>query len=556
MRQKQFIIILMLLMPFANAIGQKVPKHWYFIQSAQEYEQSNKGYWDVPDFPKKIEANEVQNIQVWEKDEFNDRKYTFTSKGGNSYHIKPGHGHATHYVKMEASFKKNGANIELQAVKGSNGSEDIFNRQLFSVKYVGAGRWKIYSDDGRVLSLENKSSKNGSNLQLWEDSKGAYNEWVFIEEVTGKAVYPEFPANLSTISHGGKISNPKMIEVLKEIDKTYLSLYNIEKLVFKEMENIRESSKTIGKSLSSVNNFDKVNTQISSLSTVLSLAGKIPILTAPVEAITSVLDKAGSVMDKSNDVLSKLGEDIIPPVDERFKKAKKTVYGQEAELAHAMNVLIKMKKVYIEGAIAVSSAPEANINKFVSHTSAMNQSLKNIKSVANSISTDFTNIQAMNKEITAISGTVNSFHNGTKSLANAIKSTQSAANTIDKIMNKKYTVGVAPLKKSISLEDALGGASISDFPYIGDWIDKLTDEMLKALKIKIPAVPGVSAFMTKMTNLKNTSQNVDKSNTQLLLHESKLFNATASLQAPFARSLSTIPFEQMQKSNLINYSVK
>lgn len=545
MIQKYIILILfMLLLPVVYAIGQKVPQNkWFLIQSAQEYEISNKGYWDIPGKPQTIGAGQKFDLNVWEKGGEIDRQFSFMNRGGDSYDIAAGIGMNTHAIKMEATFKKNGVKLQLEEKKG-NGNDEIFNRQLFTIKYVGAGRWKIYSDDGRVMCLDGKSSKNGKNVNLWEDQDGAFTEWVFIDANTNKVVYPTFPENLSSISHGGKITNPEILKTINNMDQTYMSLYKSEKMVFQEMLAINKSNLTMRKSKSIVEDFDDLNNGVGTIGSVIGYLAKVPYVKVVALPISTTVDKLASGLEKANGQVTKLGSSVVFPSHDFFSKVKGTVDNHEAEFAYAMNVLIKMKDVYIKAAIAASSVPDAT-NKIVAQTATINNSLSKMRGVANIIAPDFALVRGINNDIVLVASTVNSLSSVLHQIAGSLSAVKDASNAIDDIMKEEFA--------GVSLKDIFNGAKI---PGVDDIIDKAVGEIAKKLDIKFPSVPGVDEYKEKMATLKTSIEKVKNSHKKLEEHLANLHSATASLRQPFFMSLVSVPLEQMQQANLVEYSVK
>jgi hypothetical protein len=51
---------------------------------------------------------------------------------------------------------------------------------------MGGGRWKIFAQDGRAITLPGRSSKRGNDLHLWSDHNGPWMEWRFIYTQNGR----------------------------------------------------------------------------------------------------------------------------------------------------------------------------------------------------------------------------------------------------------------------------------------------------------------------------------------------------------------------------------
>jgi hypothetical protein len=154
----------------------------FFIQSAINYGKNNGGYWDVPGHPGNIEKG--SNIQVWNLDNGHDRMF--------SMHFKDSYG----YYEIKVGNTTN-ARIDIQGGKKGNGTSvktwtrHSGNNQKFLFHHLGNGRFKIYDkNSGKAICLAGRSSKNGSNVHIWDDHHGAWMEWYLIDVGTKRAYVP------------------------------------------------------------------------------------------------------------------------------------------------------------------------------------------------------------------------------------------------------------------------------------------------------------------------------------------------------------------------------
>jgi len=172
---------------------EEIPYGPYYIQSAQEFMKSWKGCWDVPGNPNHFKNG--QNINVWDVTQQDskrgDRLFHIRNLSGNSYEINsmlnPSH---KNRVDVAGGKSANGTNIQLWTGNGSSA-------QKYRLKHIGKGRWKIYTTKGKILCLKGRSSKNGSNVHIWNDHNGPWCEWVFINAKT-RTVF--IPARKITVS--------------------------------------------------------------------------------------------------------------------------------------------------------------------------------------------------------------------------------------------------------------------------------------------------------------------------------------------------------------------
>ena len=581
MRKEYFFIFLGLwLLAYSNSLAQKAPvNRWVFIQSAQEYDESNKGFWDVPGYPDGMSSSDVHNIQVYEKEVEPDRQFSFINLGGNKYDIAAGHAIKSHVVKWKSSLKKNGVNVQIERKTG-DGSDEIYNRQQFTFKYVGAGRWKIYSDDGRVMCLEGKSSDNSTNVHLWEDHDGLFTEWLFIDAHTNEVIYPEFTKDLGNIQAGAGIHNQEIKNTLAQIDQTYNALYAAEKKVFNNMQVIMETKKIVDESYSVVNDFDDLNTQVYAAEKASIPLTKIPYVKAIFSPVNSALGHLSPAMEKTNEKLTVIGEDVVFPTHERFKKSREAVYDNESRLAYAMDVLKKMKRVYANAARAATMAGGHTLEQFASYAPELNKELKRMEKIAHSMTRDFETIRELNDAIKERKDPINKAYSSLRKIAGALEETSDASEDIKNFMQKKYGVG----NKKLSVEDLIDpdtdrqapqkliekvtgivrdkigdllGVNIPEMPSTAAGAEKMASDFVKdKLGINDMSFPIVDEFNKKMEEIGEKSAKVTDTNTRLMMNNANLHNASASLRDPFEKSLACIPFEHLQRADLTELSVK
>lgn len=512
------------------------------IQSAQEHGKSNKGFWDVPGKPSGMSSNQVHNIQVWEHDGAPDRQYNFINIYGDYYDIAVGHAVKTHHVKMEETITKNGANIQIERRTG-DGSEDIYNRQMFTFKYTDGGRWKIYSDDGRAICLDERSSDNGRNVHLWEDHERPWMEWFFIDAKTKKGIYPTFKPNLN------HISSKVQLNTIDNIDRAYKTLYKVERTVFKNMPKVQQPKDIIDKSDNIAYEFDRLNTQVYALGTALKPINLIPYVNVVTKPISKGLDIVGDKLDVTNEQITKLDESVINDAKERITKSNQAIYDYERELAHALGVLEKMKKFYVKAALAAKNSRYNHVvDEFFAASEELNENLLKIMSLVKGVDGDLNMISEMTKELNKIEGTVSKVDNGLSKMGKAFDKTDNAANGISDFMNKKWGKG----NFSISLQQVLDGDALpAAFKKpIDNWKEKMMNKIKDKFNIEIPSVPGADEFNEKIAEIGDKTKTVTDNNKKLFTRLSKLRNTVTQLRTPFYRSIACLSYENMKKYGL------
>lgn len=162
----------------------KMPKGNFIIQSAMNYKRGMKGCWDVPG--RRLGNLARKDLKLWNKpynDNDNDRFYNFEKSYSTYFFIHPRY---NKYVSVDVNGGqfKNGQNIQLWE---SNGSK----AQKFQFYHLGGGRFRIYTADSRyVFTAQNRQSHNGSNIHIWKNENGIYQEWYILNKYSKKAYIP------------------------------------------------------------------------------------------------------------------------------------------------------------------------------------------------------------------------------------------------------------------------------------------------------------------------------------------------------------------------------
>jgi len=154
----------------------------FFIQSAINYGKNNGGYWDVPGYPKDIKKG--SNIQVYNFDNNHDRTFSMHFKSSDGYYeIKIGNTRNSR-IDIQGANTKNGTSVKTWTRNHQDNQKFLFEHQ-------GNGRFKIFDkNSGKVICLAGRSSKNRSNVHIWDNHNGPWMEWYLIDAQTRKAFVP------------------------------------------------------------------------------------------------------------------------------------------------------------------------------------------------------------------------------------------------------------------------------------------------------------------------------------------------------------------------------
>jgi hypothetical protein len=120
---------------------------------------------------------------VWEYEGAKDQIFVMKKGSINGYY-KLSPSNATDFcVDVKDGVSKNGTTMALWKC-------DDRGRKNFRFEHLGGGRFKIISANEGVVTLEGRSSENGSDVRIWEDQNGEWMEWYLLDPNTRKAYKP------------------------------------------------------------------------------------------------------------------------------------------------------------------------------------------------------------------------------------------------------------------------------------------------------------------------------------------------------------------------------
>ncbi len=190
MRQNYFKIITVMIMLMGISIitdaqptsGAKLPTgKKIIIQSAVHYGRGGGGCWEKPGGGSM--AVKGDNIRVWDIDNAATKRFTLVESGGKGwYEIYIGN-IKTSRIDVAGGKSANGTNVLIWEKNGKD-------NQKFLFKYLGYGRYKIYTKTGKIVNLKNYGAANGTNVQIWNDHDGLHNEWYLLDALTQRLIEP------------------------------------------------------------------------------------------------------------------------------------------------------------------------------------------------------------------------------------------------------------------------------------------------------------------------------------------------------------------------------
>ena len=191
------------------------PNRKYYIQSAMNYGANDGGYWDLPGDKNNIKKG--QNLQLWKLNEGIDRQFSFKKSGQDGFYEIVVGDVSNARVNVDGGKKANGSNVEIWEADGKP-------KQLFRLKHMGNGRFKIFDANDNVICNEGRKNENGTNVQMWDDHDGAWTEWYLIDATSKVAFVPQNTGrtidiwrDVDLLRKTGGASN-ETIDVAKETD--------------------------------------------------------------------------------------------------------------------------------------------------------------------------------------------------------------------------------------------------------------------------------------------------------------------------------------------------
>lgn len=146
---------------------------YFFIKQVKSGTPSkgNAAYWDQSGQPGRY--NKGSNLQLWSKDSgFNhDQQFRIFTRSNGWYALRSRNGG---YVDVSGGRNADGVPLQMW---NSNRSD----AQLFRFRYLGGGRWKIYTRGGRIIASKGRNSGNGTRIHTWRDHNDRSSEWYFVD---------------------------------------------------------------------------------------------------------------------------------------------------------------------------------------------------------------------------------------------------------------------------------------------------------------------------------------------------------------------------------------
>jgi uncharacterized protein YukE len=507
----------------------------FYIQSAMNFGKNGGGCFDIPG---NNNPKQGDDLKVWDLGAGGtDRVYSLEESTNKAYYniiIGPSLGN-DYAVDMAGNGYKNGTNIMVWKLNRKPS-------QNFYFKHLGDGKYKIYNQNGKIITLANNSSQNGSNIQTWLDHDGASTEWYLLDVNTKKPYVPyPIPSDLSSI----KISDfpgPESKKLASNINNTYKEIHKTEQRMKGLNTKAADARRALQRTKSASNGISDLNGRVNRTRESLTVFQKFPIIGTPVTVLGATLDKVKGKLNKANKSVQKLEKVTLGPTLNSAYALNEAMYALERQLVEGNKQLIITKIKYNKAASCVRAADDAAvISAFESSSKEANNELKMVNSSLVKINKSITELEKIIKSVAKLNNQLGPLEKQIKNINKAFIETDKAAHEINKVLKKKFKQKVAgKTVVNISLKDALSvGKKYTKevTKYINQWVGKAIDPIIKRLNIKIPSV-NIDGLKNELNNLNNSSKLLAEKSKTVLEYRKELDKIKSQLTNSFTACLS------------------
>jgi len=467
------------------------------IQSAMNYGKNSGGFFDVPgrEYPKSGD-----NVTMWELSDYDiDRQYEIINSISDfSYYNISIADNSNLLLDLTNNDPANGSNIGLWERNGSAA-------QNFYFKHLGNGRFKIYNQNGKAVTLSNRTA-NGSNVHIWDDHDGPWMEWYLIDTETNKVFSPEnndaVPSNISSIGYNGN-SCGESKTLAANIDNTFNEINRLETRTEQAYTKVKSAYSSVGSAYSAVNNINSLNSRVDDTYNAISVFTKIPTIGTAETVLSTGLNIAKNKLNSVNELLSKIKEPIIAPANNNIQYSFLSIQLFNSQLKKLKTDLYSIKQHYsnIDNSILTSNNDQQK-KEFETKCRDLNLRLADITGSLSTVESSISDIETICGSVESIGKPINHVDNGVKNFNKVFSKTDRIADEINKILNQRFQKEIKGVGINISLRDVLEGGKVGKLfeKYVSPWVDDLTSPIMDKLNIRMPEVPGVDSFKEAITN--------------------------------------------------------
>lgn len=520
-----------------------VPVNEYFIiQSMNNVGKNIGGCFDIGGEPKSIKRDEQHNLMVWDYRKAPDRLYKFVKLANGNYKIVPQYAGDGFCVMADSRNWGNSSNVFIGEDKG------IENE--FKIIYTGNGLWRIQTLDGRIICLDGRSSKNRSNIHLWEKHTAEGTLWALVRKDDRSVYYPEGLSDYNSIT--AELTPGKNSEkFVKDLDQAYSDIAKMNKRLDNLYNSMGASSSSFSELTSMVERLDVISKNCDDTKEVTSTFHAIPVVGIGAKSATASLNAAKGISGEVNDVISPLSVAGI-----RLNTIRSSTLQMVNELDEMNISLGKVKKQYADAAKCASESNDPKVKADFEQKSAnASNYLASLKKDMGDIDKGIGVLEKLCSSFGRIKGHLAKVDKGIKKTESSVKKIGDGARDVDSKLSHKFKkdikIGIKPLQKTIkvriSVKDILtgGGAFKKVAKYIGKatkWAGDLVKPGTDKLKEKIEKkIPGLNELKKEIANIKSDLNKMKQNTLEYANFSKKISESKNGLEKELSSCIEGAP---------------
>jgi hypothetical protein len=171
----------------AKIKGTTIPKGTYYVKSVKAGSSDN-GYFDIAyNHDKKGWKIKGQRLEIWTRDDNDNKKFKFHSNNYLSYYIITPASDSHYALDCKGAGREKGTPIHLWSLHKKTS-------QQFYFKHIENGKFAIIPRGNQKLCLalvDNDNADKGNKIHLWTYSDASSKQWYLINAKTGKRFIPD-----------------------------------------------------------------------------------------------------------------------------------------------------------------------------------------------------------------------------------------------------------------------------------------------------------------------------------------------------------------------------
>lgn len=461
----------------------------FYIQSALSYGKDLKGYIDVPGTTQPAHGS---NLWVYHLSDLNEDLL---------FRIIPSHSNILFYsiavaenisllVDAGSSASPAGAPIGLRSANNSESQNFFFIHQ-------GGGRFKIYNQSGRVITLANRSAESSSKIITANDEPGLWTEWYLIEAAANKPYIPEEQTKDTpdiTSININKEFDQETILLASDIDNLYGSLLPAETKSSALIRVFLLSGNALAEARSASLQPVPLSTRINSLNKSLLPFAKFLFIGETITLFSSSVTAQAAQLVQIDASLTTIRNTIIEPSAADLQTALRRNILLNSQLRFLKQYLYSVKQNLSALSKEEAAAAKKDFAALRQRIAALNSSLPALMNY----------LSDTEKNCASVSVIINpalAFYTGISAIDISLKGLDKIADDINKILNKRFKQELSGVTIDITLRGVLEGGTYNEIfkKEIEDFIHQEFAAVISILTMPFPAAPGSDHFKETLT---------------------------------------------------------